>query len=114
MPGHINLCVSIHRLVGVTMDTVSGIGDQLVAFGNFQIPRHHFRDELAKAYLWLPAQLGSRLARVTYEGVHFRWTKIAWIDGDDALATAIKRFFLGATAAPCEPHSQLLGCGIYE
>src|SRR5713226_7840413 len=80
MACHIDLCVSVHELVGVAMNTVSRIGNQLVAFCKFQISRHHFRDKLAKAYLWLPTQLGSRLARVTHERFNLCWPKIMPID----------------------------------
>src|SRR6267378_1163582 len=114
MACHIDLCVSVHKLVGVTMDTVSRIGDELVAFGKFQISRHHFRNELAKAYLRFPAQLGSRLARVTHEGVHFRRTKIARIDCNDALPSLIEGLLAGTLSAPGQFHSHLCCCGNHE
>src|SRR5438309_7409706 len=114
MACHIDPCVLIHKLVRVTMNTVTRIGNQLVAFGNFQVSGNHFRYEFAKGYLWLPAQLVSRFARVTHESVHFRRPKIMWIDGNDAVSAAIDSFFFNTAASPGELHLELFGGGIHE
>src|SRR5262245_50251364 len=64
----------------------------------------HLAHQCLKTYTMFPIKLGACLRRIAEQNIHFRRSKIAWIDLDQFLATyLINAGLLRSLAAPLEP-----------
>ena len=101
MPRDIDLCVSIHEIVCVTVDAVSRVRNQ---YGHvpqvFKSAATISATSSRKPTLGSQPNLGSCLASVTYEGTHFGRPKIMRVDRNDTLPALIESMFLHAVSAP--------------
>src|SRR5262249_7378736 len=83
--------------------SVVAVATLLLGTDRADVGLHHFLHEVVEACPVLPAQLGSRLAGITYQHVALGRSEIARVDLDQHRAgRRIEALLLGAGAAPAD------------
>src|SRR5215472_216790 len=84
---------------------------ELLPLGFLEIGADHLGDELRKSDFGLPAELATRLGRVTEQAVHLGRPEIPGVDRDDAAPLLVVPTLLRALALPGDADPELLSGG---